>query len=85
MVVCAIQLECIFLQRVKKDTGQAFMGVVKVMQETFLPCVFFGRLPPPPPILGALSMLAVNKAGPGLKNPVTSEVEKYASSLRANY
>ena len=38
-VVCAIQLEWIFFQRVKKDTGQAFEGVEKILQEFF--CVVF--------------------------------------------
>ena len=33
-VVCVIQPEWIFLQRVTKDTGCAFLGVEKILQET---------------------------------------------------
>ena len=39
-VICAIQLECIFLQ-LTWDTGDAFAGVEKMIQETFLPRLFF--------------------------------------------
>ena len=43
-----IQPEWKFLQRVKKTTGQAFEGLEKFLQETFLTCILFGRLNPPP-------------------------------------
>ena len=36
-VVCAIQPEWIFLQRVTKFKGQAFAGVEKILPVTFLP------------------------------------------------
>ena len=35
MVYRVVQLEWIFLQRVTKDTGQAFTGMEKVLQEFF--------------------------------------------------
>ena len=40
-VVCAIQLEWIFLKCVTKDTGCAFAVVEKIPQEIFLPRLFF--------------------------------------------
>ena len=67
-----IQSECIFLKRVTKDTGQAFTGMEKVLRETFLPHIFFGKSKTLPPIVGALSTFPVKKAGLGLQNPVTS-------------
>ena len=42
-VVCEIQLEWIFLQHVTWDTGHAFAGVEKMIQENFLCCLFFGK------------------------------------------
>ena len=39
-VICAIQFEWIFLQRVMKDTGQAFARVKKFLRETFFPRLF---------------------------------------------
>ena len=35
MVYRVVQLEWIFLQRVTKDTGQAFTGMEKVLQDFF--------------------------------------------------
>ena len=72
MVVCAIQSEWIFLQRFPWDTGDAFWGVDKMTQETFLPSIFFGNIKSLSPIVGALSTEPVNKSGLGLLNPVTS-------------
>ena len=43
VVVCLVQLEWIFLERVKKDTGYTFAGVDKLLWETFLPYLFFGN------------------------------------------
>ena len=63
VVVCAVQLEWIFLQHVKKDTGYVFVAVENILQETFLPCPFFGKSKYLPPIVGILSMIPV-------KNPV---------------
>ena len=42
-VARAVQLEWIFLQRVVKDTGQAFTGLERVLQDNFLPCIYFGK------------------------------------------
>ena len=36
MVISVIQSECIFLKRVTKDTGQAFVGLEKFMQQDVL-------------------------------------------------
>ena len=84
-VVCAIQLECIFLQWMKKYTGYAFTGVEKLLQETFLPRIFFGKLIYLPPIVGILSTMLVNKSGPDLQDPVTSANHKYLSLNRVIY
>ena len=53
-----------------------------MIQETFLPCIFFGNTKTLSPIVGALSTMPVKKAGLGLLNPVTSEKEKYLSSQK---
>ena len=37
MILRAIQSECIFLQKITKNTGDVFSGVEKPLQETFLP------------------------------------------------
>ena len=79
----AVQLEWTFLKLVKKDTGQALTSLGKVLWETFLPRIFFGKQKILPPIVGAL-FFSVKKIGLGLKNPVTSEKEKYNSSLSAS-
>ena len=42
-VVRSIQSEWIFLQRVTWDTGDEFAGVEKMIRETFLPRLFFGK------------------------------------------
>ena len=39
----AVKLEWIFLKLLTKDTGQAFAGVGKVLRETSLPRLFFGK------------------------------------------
>ena len=65
-----------------KDAGQVLEGIEKVLQETFLPHLFFGRLETLLPVVGALIMLLLNKSRLGLYNPVTSEKYKYTSSLR---
>ena len=49
-----------------KNTGQEFVGVEKVLQETFFPCLFFGKLKTLPPVVGTISMLTVNKYSMGL-------------------
>ena len=75
-VVRAIQLKWTFFQSAKQDTGQAFAGVKKFMQETFLPLLFFGKSKTLPPMVEALIMLPVKKSELGLHNPVTSPAEK---------
>ena len=47
-VACSVQLKWIFLQYLTNDTGQAFMGMERVLQENVLPCLFFGKFTPPP-------------------------------------
>ena len=78
-VVCAIQLELIFLQHINWDTGDAFAGVDKMIRETFLPRLFFGKTKTIFPVVGTLSIMLVKKSGLGFLNPVTSEQEKYLS------
>ena len=80
-VICAIQLEWIFFQRVKKYTGYAFTGVEEFLREKNLPCLFIGKSKYLPPIVGTLNTMMVKKSGLGLKEPVTSENEKYLSLL----
>ena len=60
VVAFAFQVDWIFLQHVMKDTGQAFTGLEKVVQETFLPRLFFGKSKIIPPIVGALITFPVN-------------------------
>ena len=72
VVVCAIQSEWIFLQHVTWDTGDAFAGVEKMIQETCLPCLFFGNTKTLSPTVGDLSTMLIKKSGLGILNPVTS-------------
>ena len=75
-VVREIQPGWIFLQRVTWDTGDVFARVERMIQETFLPRIFFGNMKTLSPIVGDLSTTPVNKSGLGLLNPVTSAWEK---------
>ena len=79
-VVHTIQLEWIFLQYTTCYTRDAFTGVDKMIWETFLPHLFFGKTKILSPIIGALSTILVKKSGLGLLNPVTSAHEKYLRS-----
>ena len=72
-VVCTIQSEWIFLQRVTWYPGDEFAGVEKIIWETILPCLLLGETKTQTPIVGGLITMLVNKSGPGLMNPVTSE------------
>ena len=83
-VVHAIQSEWIFLQCVTWDTGDTFAGVEKMIWETFLPHLFFGKTKTLAPIVGALSTMMVNKSELGLLNLVTSAQEKYLRSQRGS-
>ena len=69
-----------FIQRVTWDTGDAFAGVEKIIRETFLPCLFFGKTKTISPVVGALSTMPVKKAVLGLLNSVTSSQEEYLIS-----
>ena len=82
-VVCSIQSEWIFLQRVTWYTGGAFAGVEKMIRGTFLPRLFF-RKKTHSPIVGSLSTMPVKKSGLGLLNPVTSAKDEYLSSQRGS-
>ena len=62
MVIRAIQSEWIFLQRVTINMGDAFAGVKKINQETFLPLIFFGKTKPLSPIVGDLITVPVKKS-----------------------
>ena len=59
--------------------GDAFAGVEKMIQKTFLPRLFFGKSKTLSPIIGTLSKMSLNKYGLGLLNPVTSAKKKYLS------
>ena len=61
-VACVIQSEGIFIQRVTWDTGDAFAGVEKMLWETFLPHLFFGKTKYLSPIVGALSTMPFKKS-----------------------
>ena len=82
-VVGAIQSKWIFLQHVTWDTGDSFVGVEKMIRETFLPRPFFGKTPLPL-VVEALNTIPVKEYGMGILNPVTSEQEKYLSSTRGS-
>ena len=68
--------------RVTWDTWDAFAGVEKIIQETFLPRIFFGNTKTLFPVIGYLSTMSVNKYVMVLLNPLTSAQEKYLSSQR---
>ena len=59
VVAHAIQLDWVFLHHVTKNMGHEFEGLEKVLRETFLPNIFFGRLITLPPVVGSLSTLPV--------------------------
>ena len=79
VVVRLIQLEWIFLQRITKNMGGAFIGVEDILWEDFFPHLFFGNSKYLTPLIGTLSTIPEKKSGLGLLNPVTSENEKYPS------
>ena len=43
VVVCAMQSEWVSQQQVTNDTEDMFVGLVKILQEIFLPRLFFGN------------------------------------------
>ena len=60
------------------------MGVKKMIRETFLLSLFFGKTKTLSPFLGALSTTPGRKPGMGLTNIVMSAQEKYISSIRGS-
>ena len=46
-----------------------------------MPRIFFGKPKYLPPIVGTLITMLIKKDGLGLKDPVTSPIEKYLSLL----
>ena len=68
-VVRTIQSEWIFLQRITWDTGDAFTGVEKMIQETFLPHLFFIKSKTVSPIVGT-------DQGVQTQPPESSEIRK---------
>ena len=53
-----------------------------MLQENFLPCLFFVKSKSHSPIVGTLSKMTVKKSGLGLLNPMTSAKGKYLSLQR---
>ena len=47
-VAHVVQLKWIFLQCMTNKMAKDFTGLGKVLRETFLACIFFGNLNPPP-------------------------------------
>ena len=80
-MVRAIQLKWIFLQSFTWYTGGAFAGVEKMIRDTFLSCLLFGKTKTLSTIVEALSTMTVKKSGLGVLNLVTSAQEKYLSSM----
>ena len=79
-----IQSECIFLQHVTWDTGNAFKGVEKMIRKTFLPRIFFRNTKTLSSIIGTLSTMPIKVTGIGLLNQETSETEKCPSSQQGS-
>ena len=59
----AVQSEWVSLQCMMKYMGQTFAGLEKVLQETFLPCLFFGKYKTLPSVIGYLNMLPLKRSG----------------------
>ena len=55
-----------------------------MIQETFLPRLFFGNTKTLSPIVGTLSTMTFKKSGMGILNPVTSAQDKYKISQRGS-
>ena len=71
-------------QYTMKDIGYMFLVVENILQEIFLPRIFFGKPKSLSPIVGTLSMLPVNKSGICLQYPVTSANKKCLILLRTS-
>ena len=61
VVARAIKSEWIFLQHVTWDTGDAFLGVEKMLWKFFLPRIFSGKTKHLSPIVGVLSTMLIKK------------------------
>ena len=83
-LVRVIQLEWIILQRVTNNVGDAIAGMEKMLQENFLPQLFFGKSKSLSPIIRTLSTMLVKKSGLGLLNVMTFVKEKYLTLQRAS-
>ena len=83
-VVRSIQPEWMFLQCVTWDTGEVFAVVENIIQETFLPRLFFVNTKSLLTIVGALSIILVKKSVLGILYPLTSTKNKYLSYQRAS-
>ena len=79
-MVCSILSEWLFLKPITWDTGDAFAGLEKMIRETFLPRLLFGKTKTLSPVLGALSTMSVKKSGLGILNPVILSHKEYLSS-----
>ena len=66
-----------FLQSVTNNIGDAFAVWEKILQETFLPCLFFGESKSLTPLIGTLSTMPVKKDSLGFQNTVTSVNENF--------
>ena len=64
--------------------GDAFAGVEKIIRETFLTCLFFGKTKTLSSIVGALIRMPVKKYVMGLLKPVKSAHDKYLRSQRGS-
>ena len=83
-VVREIQSEMIFIQHVTWDTRDVFTGAEKMIQENFLPYIFFRKTKSLSPIVITLSTMLIKMNGLGLLNTVTSVKKKYLSSQRGS-
>ena len=79
VVIRSIQSEWIFLQRVTWDTEDEFAGVEKMIRETFLPRLFYGKTKTLSPIVGILFTIPIKVAGLRFLNSVTLKKDKYIS------
>ena len=83
-VVRVIQLEWIVLQRLIKNTRDAFTGVEKLLCKNFLPRILFRKSKSLTPFIESLSAPPIKKSILGLQNTVTSADKKYLSSRHAS-
>ena len=72
------------MQHATKDTGYEFAGVERIIQETFLPHLLFGKPKSLPPIVETLITMTVNKYNLGLEYMLTSDNKKYLSLIHAS-